>query len=222
MNSDYTIFTKKFFTYLINTCLLMDKSYYQIDDILYKENSKYFTSVIPINDKINILYDFDYQNNINKNAKNIYKQTKNLINILLKYLVILKKNNLSFKNTDKEQLLFKNDLLKINQNNILEYILFNLYYELDSYMNSVYNLVQIVIKNNLYLEKNIDIKEIKINLMKKNIKKYYLKNFDKSNLDTNYNYSKNELINISFMEPSLITKELIETKVLYDYKYIII
>jgi hypothetical protein len=200
----------------------MDKSYYQIDDILYKENSKYFTSVIPINDKINILYDFDYQNNINKNAKNIYKQTKNLINILLKYLVILKKNNLSFKNTDKEQLLFKNDLLKINQNNILEYILFNLYYELDSYMNSVYNLVQIVIKNNLYLEKNIDIKEIKINLMKKNIKKYYLKNFDKSNLDTNYNYSKNELINISFMEPSLITKELIETKVLYDYKYIII
>jgi hypothetical protein len=221
MNLNYSVYTKKFFTYIINSCLLMDKSYYKNDDIKY--NSKYFTNIIPLKNKIKILYGFDYQNSINgnKNLENIYIKTKYLINMLLKYLIILEtnKNKTNFKNTDKEIELFNNELLKINKNKNLEIILFNFYYELDSYMNFINFLVEIILKNNLYLNENIDIKETKINLIEKNIKKYYLKNLNK--LEKNNNYNIEELKNIYYTEPYLITKELIETIVLYDNYQII-
>jgi hypothetical protein len=221
MNLNYSVYTKKFFTYIINSCLLMDKSYYKNDDIKY--NSKYFTDIIPLKNKIKILYGFDYQNSINgnKNLENIYIKTKYLINMLLKYLIILEtnKNKTNFKNTDKEIELFNNELLKINKNKNLEIILFNFYYELDSYMNFINFLVEIILKNNLYLNENIDIKETKINLIEKNIKKYYLKNLNK--LEKNNNYNIEELKNIYYTEPYLITKELIETIVLYDNYQII-
>ena len=67
MTHNYSTFTKKFFTYIINTCLLMDKSYYKNNDIIGEENSKYFTDTMSINNKVKILYGFDYQNNIYKN-----------------------------------------------------------------------------------------------------------------------------------------------------------
>ncbi len=224
MTQNYSTFTKKFFTYIINTCLLMDKSYYRNEDIIFKDNSKYFTNLISIDKKLKVLYGFDYQNNINKNKKieNIYKKTKHLINILLKYLIIIQKNKnkLNLINKDKELILLANDLVKINLNdNILEYILFYFYYDLDSYINSVSNLAEIVTINNLYLNENIDLKEIKIDILEKIVNKYYSKkskNLKKiSNNEDNY-YNIENIQNISYNEPSFITKKVIELTILHN------
>ncbi len=223
MTDNYSTFTKEFFTYIINTCLLMDKSYYKNDDIIVEENSKYFTDTMSINKKVKILYGFDYQNNIYKNKKieNIYKKTKYLINILLKYLIILEtsKNKLNLINMDKKLILLGDDLIKINlNNNILEYILFNLYYDLDSYMNSINNLAHVIKINNLYLKENIDFNEKKIDLIEKVVNEYYSsysKKFNKIiNINSNNYLNIDELKNISFNEPYLITKEVIESIVL--------
>ncbi len=225
MSRNYSIFTKKFFTYIINTCLLMDESYYKNDNIIVEDSIKYFTNPMSINKKLKILYDFDYENNIynNKNVEKIYKKTKYLINILLKYLIILEtnKNKFNLINQDKELILFGEDLIKINlDNNILEYILFNFNYELDSYINLINNLAEITKNNNLYLKKNVNLKEIKIDLIEKIVNEYYSlnsENFKKlTNTDIIYFNNIDRLKDISFNDPILITKEVIESIVLYN------
>jgi hypothetical protein len=225
MSRNYSIFTKKFFTYIINTCLLMDESYYKNDNIIVEDGIKYFTNPMSINKKLKILYDFDYENNIynNKNVEKIYKKTKYLINILLKYLIILEtnKNKLNLINQDKELILFEEDLIKINlDNNILEYILFNFNYELDSYINLINNLAEITKNNNLYLKKNVNLKEIKIDLIEKIVNEYYSSNSENlkklTNTDIIYFNNIDKLKDISFNDPILITKEVIESIVLYN------
>jgi hypothetical protein len=203
----------------------MDESYYKNDNIIVEDGIKYFTNPMSINKKLKILYDFDYENNIynNKNVEKIYKKTKYLINILLKYLIILEtnKNKFNLINQDKELILFEEDLIKINlDNNILEYILFNFNYELDSYINLINNLAEITKNNNLYLKKNVNLKEIKIDLIEKIVNEYYSsnsENFKKlTNTDIIYFNNIDRLKDISFNDPILITKEVIESIVLYN------
>lgn len=224
-NTVYSEYTRRFFTCLIDICVLNEKSYFD-NNLIVKTNNNYWVDSNPVdkfeflykNMFFNKIYTDEYEKIINSKILSVFKTFMEFTFIFQVYQDTIDDKTYDDIKSFGFDLIIINKITSFN----LEELLFDIYYNFgfSSHIDSIYKLIKLVVDNNLYLNKKVRFDEINFDVIYNFVQNQKLINYHTNIQKAKELVIKNQNMNnwaydIFFDSPTtIVTKNMMESLVI--------